>query len=105
MWKSVLITTWVTAGGVAVIATSLAADSVPDLASVQAEDPQRSVQYLYESCTSADSFKQIYCAGYISATMDTMTVLGTYGPAQALATEQAYKHSKTGHRSTQTLGA
>ena len=81
MRRTVLVTLAI--AGMATASTSLGADSVPDLVSLQAEDPHRSIQSLYEACTGADSYQQMYCVGYISATMDTMTVLGTYGPAQA----------------------
>ena len=77
MRKSALVTTL----AIAAASTAFGADSVPDLGSLQAQDPQRSIQYLYEACTAADSHMQLYCIGYISATMDAMTVLGTYGPA------------------------
>jgi hypothetical protein len=75
MRTSVLVTT------LAIAAASAAFGQ--DLSSLQAEDPKSSIQNLYEACTGANSYLRLYCIGYISATMESMRVLGTYSPAQA----------------------
>jgi hypothetical protein len=63
--------------GIALGSASMAADTtMPDLAALQAKDPDSSVQSLYAQCTAADYHKQMFCAGYITASMDNMTVLG-----------------------------
>jgi len=65
MWKSVLATV-----ALAGIAPTLAADTT-------ASEPSTSSQGLYEECTAAELHRQMLCIGYISATMDTMLILGS----------------------------
>jgi hypothetical protein len=55
---------------------SLAADTAPDLVALQASDPSMSVQALYTKCTATDLHHQMYCAGFFTAEVDSMMVLG-----------------------------
>jgi hypothetical protein len=82
--KSALATASAVAG-MALASTSLAADrGVPDLAALQAKDPRASIQSLYEDCTAADSRRQMFCSGYISAMSDHMWFLSGSDSTRAL---------------------
>jgi hypothetical protein len=73
MWKSALASVTLAV----MTSTSFATDSsVPNLDALQAKDPKASIQSLYNACTADDAHDQMFCAGYISATMDTLSVLG-----------------------------
>lgn len=83
MWKSVLAALAI--GGMAFASTSLAADNTAqDVPTLQARDPSMSVQALYAKCTATDRYEQMYCAGFFTASLDTMIVLGTDVSSQAL---------------------
>jgi hypothetical protein len=76
MRKSSLVTTLAIAG-IATASTCLAADSgVLDLAALQANDPHKSIQFLYAACTAADPQRQMFCLGFIGAMSEHMWLLG-----------------------------
>jgi hypothetical protein len=82
MWKTAQLT--LALAGMALASTSLAADNTaPDVAAPQAGDVARSVQALYAQCTATSLYEQSYCAGFFTASLDTMIVLGTDVSAQA----------------------
>ena len=75
MWKSMLLI----AAMAAMVpgSPSLAADGgTSNLATLRATEPARSIQYLYEECTAESSGRQLFCDGFISATFDSMWLLG-----------------------------
>lgn len=82
---SVLVTTTLAIAAMAFASTSLAADNTaPDVAALQAGDPARSVQDLYAKCTATTGlYEKSYCAGFFTASLDTMIVLGTDVSTQA----------------------
>lgn len=76
MWKSALAAV----AAMALTSASLAADSnVPDSAALRASDPAVSIQRLYEECSGTDLHKQMFCLGYIRATIDNMMIIGASG--------------------------
>jgi hypothetical protein len=83
MWKAVLVI--LATAGTSPLSASMAADAtVPDLEALQAKDPARSVQDLYAKCTATGGlYEQSYCAGFFTASLDTMIVLGTDVSTQA----------------------
>jgi hypothetical protein len=83
MWKAVLVI--LATAGMSPLSASMAADAtVPDLEALQAKDPRVSIQSLYEDCTAADSRRQMFCSGYISAMWDHMWLLGGDDSTRAL---------------------
>jgi hypothetical protein len=75
MWKSVLVIAAMAA--MASASPSLAADSgTSNLTTLQATEPLKSIQSLYEECTAESSDHRLYCLGFISATLDSMFLLG-----------------------------
>jgi hypothetical protein len=85
MWKSLLMTIVVL---VPVSAPVAAADRAPDIAdliaNLQATDPSSSIQRLYEECNGT-KVEQLYCTGYISATMESMMTIGADESARTSA--------------------
>jgi hypothetical protein len=108
MWTSLL------AGLLLVCAVPvLAADDAPeDYSDLEAKDPAASIQRLYAICSSTDNGEKLYCYGYITAMVESMTAVGKepltreYGicptaPVSATASVAAFKnwaqrHSKQG---------
>jgi hypothetical protein len=99
MWK-VLV-----AGLLLVCATpALAVDDAPeDYSDLEAKDPATSIQRLYAICTSSDQGEKLYCLGYITAMVESMTAVGKepltreYGicsraPVSATASVEAFKN-------------
>ena len=77
--------TRLTAAAMAFASVSFAADTTgPDLAGLQASDPSMSVQALYTKCTASDNYQQMFCAGFFTATVDNMMVLGAEVSTQPL---------------------
>jgi len=114
-WQARALPVVLVVAGMVPAATSLATDNVaPKLTAtqaievLQAKDPSASVQYLYEDCTAADSRRQMFCSGFISAMWDHMALLGggestrafgicvdapvTYGAAKQTFKNWAQKH-------------
>jgi len=91
----------------------LADDDVPeDYSDLEAKDPATSIQRLYAICSSTDKSEKLYCYGYITAMVESMTAVGKepltreYGicptaPISATTSVEAFKnwaqrHSKQG---------
>jgi hypothetical protein len=80
MWKWLLVTAAMAAGTL----RALAADGPPDVrAAMQAPEPRTSIQGLYQQCTGDNAYERYECAGYISASMDSMSIIGTADPGTA----------------------
>lgn len=106
MWKSLLacvLLVWVV--------PVLAADDAPeDYSDLEAKDPATSIRRLNAICSSTDKGEEMYCYGYITAMVESMTAVGKepltrdYGicptaPVSATASVEAFKswarrHSK-----------
>jgi Rap1a immunity proteins len=74
MWRSVRVIAAMAA--IVSASTSLADNGTPNLTALQATEQAKSIQYLYEECTAEGSGRQMFCNGFISATFDSMWLLG-----------------------------
>jgi hypothetical protein len=106
MWKSLFATVLL---GCAVPAFAVPADDADDYSALQAKDPASSIQQLYAICSSADKSVNLYCTGYITAMVESMTAVGKEplaseygicprGPVSAAAGVQAFKNWAQTHR-------
>jgi hypothetical protein len=99
MWKSLL------AAVVLVCAVPALADNdaPEDYSDLEAKDPATSIQRLYAICSSTDKAEKLYCDGYITAMVESMTAVGKepltreYGicpkaPVSATASIEAFKN-------------
>ena len=107
MWASLL------AGLLLVCAAPAFAADDEDYSDLEAKDPATSIQRLYALCSSTDEGEKLYCFGYITAMVESMTAVGKepltreYGicpaaPISATAsvaafTNWAQRHSRQGN--------
>lgn len=72
MWKSLF------AGLLLVCAMpAVAQDDAPeDYSDLEAKDPATSIQRLYVTCSSTDKGDKLYCYGYITAMVESLTAVG-----------------------------
>lgn len=97
MWKSLL------AGLLLVcIVPAAAADDAPeDYSDLVARDPATSIQHLHALCSSTDRGDLLYCHGYITAMVESLTAIGKEpltrdygicppGPVSTAASVQAF---------------
>jgi hypothetical protein len=62
---------------IACVSSAVATEAATlDPAQLVAKDPAMSIEHLYRQCSGTDVWQQWFCAGFISATMEQMTVIG-----------------------------
>ena len=99
MWTSLL------AGLLLVCAVPVIADdeAAEDYSDLEAKDPATTIQRLYAICSSTDKGERLYCDGYITAMVESMTAVGKepltrqYGicpsaPVSVAASVEAFKN-------------
>jgi hypothetical protein len=106
MWKSLLVGLLL----ICVVPAFAAEDASEDYSDLEAKDPTTSIQHLHATCSSADKGDMLYCYGYITAMVESLTGIGKepltreYGicpatPVSTAASVQAFnnwaqRHSK-----------
>jgi len=77
MWKLLFLT-------VAPAASDLSVAGGPaiPIEKLQATEPVRSVQHLYESCNQEDAVRRMYCSGFLTAAMSGLFMLGVGNESQ-----------------------
>jgi Rap1a immunity proteins len=54
----------------------VAGDASEDYSDLEAKDPATSIQRLYATCSSTDNSEKLYCYGYITAMVESLTAVG-----------------------------
>jgi Rap1a immunity proteins len=110
MWRSLVASLLL-----AYTAPGLAADDAPeDYSDLVAKDPASSIQRLYAICSSADKGDKLYCDGYITAMVESMTAVGKepltheYGicptaPVSVTASVEAFRNWAQRHQAQASL--
>ena len=99
MWKSLLAAVLL----VCAVPALADNDAPEDYSDLEAKDPATSIQRLYAICSSTDQGEKLYCDGYITAMVESMTAVGKepltreYGicpraPVSATASIEAFKN-------------
>jgi hypothetical protein len=89
-------------------------DAPEDYSDLEAKDPATSIQRLYAICSSTDKGDTLYCFGYITAMVESMTAVGKepltreYGicpraPVSVTASVEAFRNWAQRHPQQGTL--
>ncbi len=70
MWKVLLV------GLLLVCAASVLAEDDEDYSDLEAKDPATSIQRLHSMCSSTDKGEMLYCYGYVTAIVESLTAVG-----------------------------